>query len=95
MVEEVPPLRSPDEGRRPESGEVRGALIWRPLPDSAALHPGYAAEPGTAGHRVYIRIPDRLISAANSPTMPRRNESTQITKMRPVSTVTHWPSSAP
>jgi len=33
---------SPDEGGRPESGKPV-ARSWRPFPDSAALHPGYAA----------------------------------------------------
>ena len=31
--------RSPDEGRRPESGNRRG----KKPPDSAVLHPGYAS----------------------------------------------------
>ena len=32
--------------------------------------------------------------APSSPTMPRRNASTQTTKMAPVMTVTHWPNTA-
>ncbi len=32
--------------------------------------------------------------AQSSPTMPRRNASTQTTKMAPVMTVTHWPNPA-